>query len=352
MNSSTRKARTSDSASASAVAAVSVLTPVLFIAGLLFYKWKASLAAIESVSSSGILSMRTDVIAVGQGQGLSSAVSALNYFSVIWPALTFGVLISAAVRVFVPTEWFFRLFSGPSFRPQLKATAAGAPLMLCSCCVAPVFTSVYERSSRLGPSLTLMLASPSLNPAALVLTFLLFAPRIAAARLFMSVVTVLFAGFLVERFLGNGIEVPIHSERESRMTFANASEAFRSFFRSLGFILARTLPALVLGVVFSMFFVGYLPAGILASNDLRHLVVVLTALIAVPLAVPTFFEIPLALGLLAAGAPAGAAAAMLFAAPALNLPSLLTVARSTNWKVATGLAFFVWSVATFGGLLL
>jgi len=48
---------------------------------------------------------------------------------------------------------------------------AGAPLMLCSCCVAPIFTGVYERSARLGPSLGLMLAAPALNPAALILTF-------------------------------------------------------------------------------------------------------------------------------------------------------------------------------------
>jgi uncharacterized membrane protein YraQ (UPF0718 family) len=74
-------------------------------------------------------------------------------------------------------------------------------------------------------------------------------------------------------------------------------------------------------------------------------------LIAVPIALPTFFEVPLALALLSAGAPAGAAVALLFAGPAVNLPSLFTVGRSAGWKVAAGLALMVWVVAMAGALL-
>ena len=79
--------------------------------------------------------------------------------------------------------------------------------------------------------------------------------------------------------------------------------------------------------------------------------IVAVALIAVALAMPTFFEIPLALILLAAGAPAGAAVAMLIAGPAVNLPSLFTIARSTNWKVAGSVAFTIFVLAVAAGLL-
>ena len=48
----------------------------------------------------------------------------------------------------------------------------------------------------------------------------------------------------------------------------------------------------------------------------------------------------------------GSAAALLFAGPAINLPSLLARAKSTNWKVAAMLAVFIWAVAVTGGLLL
>jgi hypothetical protein len=79
--------------------------------------------------------------------------------------------------------------------------------------------------------------------------------------------------------------------------------------------------------------------------------IAVVALFAVPIALPTFFEVPVALGLLTAGAPVGPAAALLFAGPAVNLPFLLTVARSAGWKVAGGVAVMVWVAAVVGGLL-
>src|SRR5437764_1639116 len=197
-----------------------------------------------------------------------------------------------------------------------------------------------------------MLASPSLNPAPLVLTFLLFSPKTAATRLLMAVAAVILGGFFVERAFPNAVPLPIHSDEELATPPAGAYHTIRVFFRSLGYMVVRTIPALVVGVMFSMLFVQFVPKELLASGSFRHLVIVATALISVPMALPTFFEIPLALGLLSAGAPAGAAAALLFAGPAVNLPSLLTVAKSTNWKIALALAVFVWAVSAGGGLLL
>ncbi len=48
---------------------------------------------------------------------------------------------------------------------------------------------------------------------------------------------------------------------------------------------------------------------------------------------------------------AGAAVAMLIAGPAINLPSLFTIARSTNWKVAGSVALTIFVLAVAGGLL-
>lgn len=64
----------------------------------------------------------------------------------------------------------------------------------------------------------------------------------------------------------------------------------------------------------------WLSVGVLASTGGQTVAIVVVALVAVPLAMPTFFEIPLALIPLSAGAPAGAAVAMMIAGPAVNLP--------------------------------
>jgi uncharacterized membrane protein YraQ (UPF0718 family) len=95
----------------------------------------------------------------------------------------------------------------------------------------------------------------------------------------------------------------------------------------------------------------WLPFGALASSRGQLVATIIVALIALPLAMPTFFEIPLALLLLSAGAPAGAAVAMMIAGPAINVPSLFTIARSTNWKVAGAVAFSVFLLAVLAGIV-
>jgi uncharacterized membrane protein YraQ (UPF0718 family) len=58
------------------------------------------------------------------------------------------------------------------------------------------------------------------------------------------------------------------------------------------------------------------------------------------------------LSLLAAGASAGIALAVLIAGPAINLASLLVIARYCHWKVAALVAAAVWATAVAGGLLI
>jgi uncharacterized membrane protein YraQ (UPF0718 family) len=205
---------------------------------------------------------------------------------------------------------------------------------------------VYERSARLAPSLTLMLAAPSLNPATLVLTFMLFDRRVAMMRVIIAAIMVFFTGTLVEKLFNvSSISCPTTTREPANQLL------FVAFVRSSLQVALRTVPLIVLGVLVSMAIALLLPAANFSSASAQILVVIAVALVAIPLAMPTFFEIPLALLLLSAGAPAGAAVAMLLAGPAINLPSLFTIARSTNWKIATSVAVTVFLLALTGGLL-
>jgi uncharacterized membrane protein YraQ (UPF0718 family) len=325
------------------------LLSLLFIVGcLIAYKTTASLAVIEKVQATGILKPRFELIQADSSSVWAGAFTkTLNYFLVVWPALLFGILISGAVRAFISIRWMAGLFGKGRVRPQLVAGLAGAPLMLCSCCVAPIFTSVYERSARLAPSIALMLAAPSLNPAALVLTFMLFGGRVGAIRLLLSAAGVLVIGLLAERVI-KARQPACAVEDYPRPRAVSVIAAFLS---SCLRVALQTLPLILGGVVISMLVARLLPASGLGSQTAGVVAVMLTALIAVPLSMPTFFEIPLALLVLAAGMPVGAAVAVLIAGPATNLPSLFTVARSTGWKVPALVAASIWSLAVLGGLL-
>jgi hypothetical protein len=190
-----------------------------------------------------------------------------------------------------------------------------------------------------------MLAAPALNPAVLAVTFLVFSPVVAWTRLAVSVALVLAGAAVLGRAFRDPRPpepCPIDAEPP---TWRGLVRAFGASLRSVA---ARSLPAILLGVVASAALAGIVPLDHLAGAG--PVVIALVALVAVPLALPTFGEIPLALALLAAGAPLGAAVALLIAGPAINLPSLLTLARVTSWRVAAALAATVFVAALVSGL--
>ena len=329
--------------------ATGLLVLLAIVAALVTYKSSSALSTISHVSSSGTLSVRAGIVPTAAPPDRSALARTFNYLGTIWPALAFGILISAAVRSFVPATALADVFRRTPARAYLAAGASGSPLMLCSCCVAPIFSAVYERSARLGPSLALMIAAPAFNPAALILTFMLFSWPIATARVLMSVVAVFAGTAVIARIWGDAAATPNVLAADAATCEAAGPAAIR-FVRSCVFVGARTVPLLVGGVVAGMAISEYLPAATFTSSSAHATVIAVTALLAVPIALPTFFEVPVALALLAAGAPAGAAAALLFAGPAVNLPSLFTVAQSAGWKVAVSLGAMIWVVAMAGAL--
>src|SRR5436190_1533651 len=205
--------------------------PVLIIVGaLIAYKSSAALTVIGKVSATGVFTPRGSVIPRIGASEAGVVTRTVNYFLVIWPALLFGTLISAAVSTFVSPQWLARLLGTRSLRSQATAGLAGAPLMLCSCCVAPIFTGVYERSARLGPSLGLMIAAPALNPAALILTFMLFDYKVGMVRLGASITAVLFTGLIADRVLG---QTRVHCDKDDWQAGARPTD-FVHFVRACG----------------------------------------------------------------------------------------------------------------------
>jgi len=321
------------------------------VSALVTYKVGGSLATIARVQGTHTLAPRAEWLPTAAAPDpVRPLLRAVNYLAIVWPALAFGVLIGAAVRAVVPSAWVSRLLGGSLSRSQLVSGLVGAPLMLCSCCVAPIFAAVQQRTQRPGPAAALMLAAPSLNPAALALTFMLFATEVALTRVVMAVVLVFGVSALAARhFTPREVALaPCPLEIEGSQ---GPREALAAFAREVGRMARMTLPLIVGGVLLSSLLLDLLPAGRLEEVPFRLAIVLLVALASLPLALPTFAEIPLALGLLAAGAPAGAAVALMIAGPAINLPSLLTVARTTTPRHAAALAAGTFLTAVAGGLM-
>jgi uncharacterized protein len=331
---------------------LSMLLLIGLLAGLIGYKANGGLKRFNQLRATGSLPIHTEALHRPVGSGLmATGAQTLAYLNIVWSALLFGVLISAAVHAAISPRRLATMFGQGLVKPQLAAAAAGAPLMLCSCCVAPMFPAVYRRSQRLGPSLAFTLAAPALNPAALTFSFLLFPLAIAGTRLFMAVVLVVLASALVARIAGP-VQVRTAAVEDFAETGDGVGDFIQAYFRSLWYITVRTVPWILLGIWVSMIIANRIPIQTLASGGPKVVILLIVATVALLLTMPTFFEIPLALSLLAAGAPAGIALAVLIAGPSINLASLLVIARYSHWKVAALTAAAVWVAAVAGGLLI
>lgn len=319
---------------------------VLFAGGLVAYKASAALATLAKAQAAGTLGAKPGWIDLADlPSWLRPLAGSANYVAWVILALSFGILIATVVRALVPASWLSITVGARGARGHLLAALVGAPLMLCSCCVVPLFESVYERTRRLGPSLGLMFAAPALNPAAIALTFVLFPASIAWARLILSLVLVLGATAVLAR-----LAVASRPEVDCELPRARAGDLARSFAASLWETTRRTLPAILVGIVLSVALAQGIPlakvggAGLVATT-------LLVAGLATLLALPTFGEIPLAIALSAAGAPDAAVIALLVAGPAINLPSILSLGRAASTRVALASALAVFAVASAGGLV-
>jgi uncharacterized membrane protein YraQ (UPF0718 family) len=134
--------------------------------------------------------------------------------------------------------------------------------------VAPIFKGVYERSARLGPSLALMLAAPALNPAALILTFMLFDYKVAGTRVAASVVAVLFTGALAEKLFD---KTRIACELDDVSQNLSSGQVLVRFVRSCGQVALRLVPVIVIGVLASMIIAQWLPTSAFTSPGARLL---------------------------------------------------------------------------------
>lgn len=297
---------------------------------LAYYKWGSAAHTLTSVHKAGQWTSSVN--------GLIAASSALGgswyYFGKIVIALVIAVVLAAGIEAFwIPAlvKKLGRSGGGATLRGQLLAAASGVPMMLCSCCITPVFGAVQRGGATLRNALTVQLASPTANPVALILTIMLFPARVAVARFIAAGIVVFVLPRLAERFAGESALL--------RYQPSDAVDAFavgelqqstvRRYLASLWNVVAHT-PILLPGILLSALLIQWHPnLGAIQSSESLALAALAVTLIALP----TYFEIPLALLALHASGPT-LAAIVLIAGPAINLPSLLTIWRQVSARAA------------------
>ncbi|MFE9677423.1 permease [Streptomyces sp. NPDC006259] len=135
------------------------------------------------------------------------------------PFLVLGVLLSAAIAVYVPPSFFARALPR---RPALAvpvAGLAGAVLPGCECASVPVAGALVRRGVTPAAALAFLLSAPAINPIVLTATAVAFPrdPEMVLARFVASLLVACVMGWLWHR-LGRAdwMRPPTHARHEGQ----------------------------------------------------------------------------------------------------------------------------------------
>lgn len=314
----------------------------LIVAGALTWaKWlpyaakAGGLAGSHSWSGSSVL--QVGGVQPGDGPSWHAATSFTSaYVLAVWKALVAALLISAALQALVPRTWLLRVLDRPH---RLSAALAGGlastPSMMCTCCTAPVATTLRRSGVPTAAAVAYWLGNPLLNPA--VLVFLVFvAPwQWTVTRLVVGIVLVVGGSWLVARLTEGGpanrrVPEPLPDDAAAGTTWRPAPVRYG---RALLRLVLTLVPEYLVVVLLVGAFRGWLfPLGHDALSS-GVLAVGVAAVVGTLLVIPTAGEIPILQGLALAGLSLGAVGALLVTLPAVSLPGMIMVWRTFGGRV-------------------
>jgi len=126
-----------------------------------------------------------------------------------------GMLIAAALVVFVPWERIRQKMGAGGFAANVVAATAGAVIPICSCGIVPVLAGMVEAGIPLGPTMAFLVAAPMLNVPAVFITAGVLGWRMAVGRILGTFLIALTLGGLLsywqrrERFLRRFVKLAI-----------------------------------------------------------------------------------------------------------------------------------------------
>lgn len=244
------------------------------------------------------------------------------------------------IHEFMNTEWAQRTMRTSGHTSVVAGMGLGAMLPICSCGVIPLTVSFYLGGVRLAAVIAFTIATPVINPAAVMLSYALLGPKLTLAYVAFGLSAPLAVGYMTERW-GHARVGTVATRLQSCCCPAAgsappASEAgwgarlwralrwgFGELGPMLGFYIAIGIAlASVLGVL--------APAGWISNylgGSAPFVSLLLVALFGASIYVCAVAHIPLVAAMLAAGAGPGAAIVFLVTGAATNLPEMIALQR-------------------------
>jgi uncharacterized membrane protein YraQ (UPF0718 family) len=285
------------------------------------------------ISAKGSLTFGT-VYAVDRSMPLATRVwrTTVNWLDANRVGMTFSFLFGPAALTFL--SMLRRRRTTSIYLNTLFGAAAGAPLAVCTNCIAPIARGFFASGMSTESVLAAMFASPALNVVVLAMTFALFPMSVALLKLF----TVLFLIFVFVPFVTPRLhtapvfEVPIDIPSSESWAQAVVS-TLRSYAKNFWYVARVALPLMLLAALLGALVIELLPPQALFV-PVTFLGIVAVAVISSFLPVPMAFDVAIAYILFAKGVPLPYCVTILCTLGIVSVFSLSIVGKTASWKIA------------------
>jgi len=279
----------------------------------------------------------------------------LQYLTKAWFCLGMAFLIAGAVETFIPKELIIKHLGKRSPKAYFIAAFGGPLLSVCSCSVIPLFAAIKKRGAGLGPAITFLLATPAINPAAIILTFSLISWKFAIGRIILALSAAIITGVTLEA-IWTTEEEKTESLSQLKVEYQEKPLNLKVDLKEWLINVWDFVKKIFLLVLLGIFIIGIVKIFLTSQVISKYLgqglwQIALASILGVVMYTPTLVEIPFVKELLNLGMGTGPALAFLLTGPALSLPSMLGVSRVIGWKQVLNYAILMWILGIIGGLI-
>ena len=325
---------------------------LLLLVILVGYEWYGAIKKSLLIEQ-GIFPKEPFPITEGTPWYLIPFFTLFSYIQKAWFCLGMAFLIAGAVQVFIPKELVAKHLGRRSLKAYFVAAFGGPLLSVCSCSIIPLFAAIKKKGAGLGPAITFLLATPAINPVAIILTFSLISWQFVIGRIILALSAAIITGVIIERIwdkqeLDGNSELKVEYQEKP----LNLKEDLKEWLVNVWDSVKKILPLVLLGI----FIIGIIKIFLTPEVISKYLgqgfwQIALASIMGVVMYTPTLVEIPFVRELLVLGMGTGPALAFLLTGPALSLPSMLGVSRVIKWKIVLSYALTMWILGIIGGLI-
>ena len=331
-----------------------ILLIIILLGSLVCYEWYSAFKKSELIQQ-GIYPKEPFPISPETPSWQIPFYTLLSYGEKAWFCLLIAFLVAGAFQTFIPKELVIKHLGKRNPKAYFIAAFGGPLLSVCSCSIIPLFAAIKKRGAGLGPAITFLLATPAINPAAIILTFSLISWQFAIGRIILALSAAIITGVILEAIWWTeeekvGALSQLKIEYQERPL--NLKEDLKEWFKNVLDFVKKILPLVLLGIFIIGIIKIFLTTEVISTYLGQGLAqTAFASIMGVVIYTPTLVEIPFIRELLILGMGTGPALAFLLTGPALSMPSMLGVSRVIKWKIVLSYATIMWILGIIGGLI-